>query len=53
MDCRFALVHFLDSNHLHAGQRQPVRFVEDEELAYVLMRYRQVTFLGFILSGLE
>ncbi|CDJ52653.1 ubiquinone biosynthesis protein COQ4, putative [Eimeria brunetti] len=41
-----ALMHFLDSNKLHAGHRQPVRFVEDEELAYVLTRYRQMTFLA-------
>ncbi|KAL8445557.1 hypothetical protein Emed_005515 [Eimeria media] len=38
----YALVRFLDSNALHAGHRQPVRFVEDEELAYVLTRYRQL-----------
>ncbi|KAL8273190.1 hypothetical protein Esti_002948 [Eimeria stiedai] len=38
----YALVRFLDSNALHAGHRQPVRFVENEELAYVLTRYRQL-----------
>ncbi|KAL8425934.1 hypothetical protein Efla_000911 [Eimeria flavescens] len=38
----YALAHFLDSNLLHAGHRQPVRLVEDEELAYVLTRYRQL-----------
>ncbi|CDJ61207.1 ubiquinone biosynthesis protein COQ4, putative [Eimeria maxima] len=38
----YKLMHFLDSNSLHAGHRQPVRFVEDEELAYVLTRYRQL-----------
>ena len=35
-------MRFLDTNLLHAGHRQPVRFVEDEELAYILTRYRQV-----------
>ena len=38
----YALMRFLDTNLLHAGHRQPVRFVEDEELAYILTRYRQV-----------
>ncbi|CDI76279.1 ubiquinone biosynthesis protein COQ4, putative [Eimeria acervulina] len=38
----YALMRFLDSNALHAGHRQPVRLVEDEELAYVLTRYRQL-----------
>ncbi|CDJ69490.1 ubiquinone biosynthesis protein COQ4, putative [Eimeria necatrix] len=47
-----ALVHFLDSNLLHAGRRQPVRFVEDEELAYVLTRYRQLHDLMHALFGL-
>ncbi|OEH76893.1 ubiquinone biosynthesis protein coq4 [Cyclospora cayetanensis] len=38
----YALMKFLDGNSLHAGHRQPVRFVEDEELAYILTRYRQL-----------
>lgn len=47
---RFALSRFWEENKLHAGQRQPVRFVQDEELAYVLTRYRQVSGPSFQVS---
>ncbi|PFH31119.1 coenzyme q (ubiquinone) biosynthesis protein coq4 protein [Besnoitia besnoiti] len=38
----WAYMQFMDGNELHAGARQPVRFVDDPELSYVLTRYRQL-----------
>lgn len=36
--------HFLKSHEFDPDARDQVRFIEDEELAYVMLRYRQVSF---------
>lgn len=46
---------FMDIHGFHASEREPVHFEEDEELAYVLTRYRQLhdlmhTMFGFGIS---
>ncbi|GCB83195.1 hypothetical protein scyTo_0023830, partial [Scyliorhinus torazame] len=35
-------VRFLDVNRVTPDSRMPVKFVDDEELAYVIQRYREV-----------
>ena len=47
-----ALGSFLASHDFAAEERTPVRFVVDEELAYVLTRYREVHDVWHVLSGL-
>jgi ubiquinone biosynthesis protein COQ4 len=47
-----ALGAFLLAHEFDAEERAPVRFVEDEELAYVLTRYREVHDMWHVLSGL-
>eukprot|EP00639_Heterosigma_akashiwo_P027247 CAMPEP_0194701634 /NCGR_PEP_ID=MMETSP0295-20121207/26350_1 /TAXON_ID=39354 /ORGANISM="Heterosigma akashiwo, Strain CCMP2393" /LENGTH=162 /DNA_ID=CAMNT_0039595957 /DNA_START=232 /DNA_END=717 /DNA_ORIENTATION=- len=43
---------FMDGNGFSPEGRAPVRFVDDAELAYVLLRYRQVHDLWHALFGL-
>ena len=43
---------FMDGHGFDADGRKPVRFVEDEELRYVMLRYRQVHDFWHVLVGL-
>ncbi|KAE8582165.1 hypothetical protein XENTR_v10019979 [Xenopus tropicalis] len=43
---------FLDVNHVTPDTRMPVKFVDDEELAYVAQRYREVHDLMHTLLGM-
>ncbi|KAG9470417.1 hypothetical protein GDO78_017824 [Eleutherodactylus coqui] len=45
-------VRFLDDNHVTPDTRMPVKFVDDEELAYVAQRYREVHDLLHTLLGM-
>ncbi|XP_063792315.1 ubiquinone biosynthesis protein COQ4 homolog, mitochondrial isoform X2 [Pseudophryne corroboree] len=45
-------VRFLDDNHVTPDTRMPVKFVDDEELAYVAQRYREVHDLMHTLLGM-
>ncbi|XP_074067149.1 ubiquinone biosynthesis protein COQ4 homolog, mitochondrial [Macrotis lagotis] len=44
--------HFLDVNRVSPDTRAPTRFVDDEELAYVIQRYREVHDLLHTLLGM-
>lgn len=43
---------FMDKHDFSADERSPVRFMTDEEAAYVLVRYRQVHDFWHVLAGL-
>ena len=43
---------FLERNGFDPEDRSPVRFVDDEELAYVMLRYRQTHDFAHVLCGL-
>lgn len=45
--------NFLDNNQVSPDTRTPVRFVDDEELAYVLLRYRHIHDYVHALLGLD
>ncbi|KAJ6654629.1 hypothetical protein lerEdw1_006782 [Lerista edwardsae] len=45
-------VRFLDVNRVSPDTRMPARFVDDEELAYVVQRYREVHDLMHTLLGM-
>ncbi|KAH0615576.1 hypothetical protein JD844_005017 [Phrynosoma platyrhinos] len=45
-------VRFLDDNRVSPDTRMPARFVDDEELAYVIQRYREVHDLMHTLLGM-
>ncbi len=47
-----AYADFMAMNGFNADERRPVTLVDDEELAYVLLRYRQVHDLWHTLFGL-
>ena len=47
-----AYASFMGHHDFDPDERQPVRFVEDEELAYVMLRYRQVHDFWHVLCGL-
>jgi len=47
-----AYATFLDSHGFSPDERDEVMFVDDEELAYVMLRYRQVHDLWHVLYGL-
>ncbi len=51
LGARFA--HFMSSNNLSSADRADVRFVDDEELAYVMKRYREVHDIWHVLLGFE
>ncbi|XP_044296051.1 ubiquinone biosynthesis protein COQ4 homolog, mitochondrial isoform X2 [Varanus komodoensis] len=46
-------VRFLDDNRVSPDTRMPVKFVDDEELAYVIQRYREVHDLMHTLLGMR
>ncbi|EDV27459.1 uncharacterized protein TRIADDRAFT_20604 [Trichoplax adhaerens] len=48
-----AYVQFLDTNEITPDSRMPVRFVDDEELAYVMTRYREIHDFVHTLLGLS
>lgn len=43
---------YMDKHGFDADKRPPVKFIEDEELAYVMLRYRQVHDFWHTLTGL-
>ncbi|XP_075690861.1 ubiquinone biosynthesis protein COQ4 homolog, mitochondrial isoform X2 [Rhinoderma darwinii] len=45
-------IRFLDVNHVTPDTRMPVKFVDDQELAYVAQRYREVHDLMHTLLGM-
>mmetsp|Transcript_9188 Transcript_9188/g.9258 ORF Transcript_9188/g.9258 Transcript_9188/m.9258 type:complete len:220 (+) Transcript_9188:54-713(+) len=45
-------IRYMDHNGFDADERPSVRFLEDEELAYVMLRYRQIHDFWHVLSGL-
>ncbi|XP_023149217.2 ubiquinone biosynthesis protein COQ4 homolog, mitochondrial isoform X2 [Amphiprion ocellaris] len=45
-------VRFLEDNHVTPDSRADVKFVDDEELAYVMLRYREVHDLMHTLLGM-
>ncbi|KAK2503832.1 hypothetical protein MC885_009997, partial [Smutsia gigantea] len=45
-------LHFLDANRISPDTRAPTRFVDDEELAYVIQRYREVHDMIHTLLGM-
>eukprot|EP00920_Eleutheroschizon_duboscqi_P019868 GHVT01047625.1.p1 GENE.GHVT01047625.1~~GHVT01047625.1.p1 ORF type:complete len:354 (-),score=26.44 GHVT01047625.1:1666-2727(-) len=47
-----AYVHFLDAYKFRPDEREPVHFVDDEELAYIMTRYRQLHDFLHVLYGL-
>ena len=47
-----AYADFMDSHGYKPSERVPARFVEDEELAYVVTRYREVHDFWHVLTGL-
>lgn len=46
-----AYADFMEQRGFQAGDRPPVRFVDDEELAYVATRYREVHDFWHVLFG--
>lgn len=48
----YAYSHFMTSRNFTPDSRQPVRFVDDPELAYVMTRYRECHDLWHVLIGL-
>ncbi|KAI8066356.1 ubiquinone biosynthesis protein Coq4 [Gongronella butleri] len=47
-----AYVHWLDEQGVTPDTREPVRFVDDDELAYVMKRYREIHDFFHTLTGL-
>mmetsp|Transcript_28287 Transcript_28287/g.45819 ORF Transcript_28287/g.45819 Transcript_28287/m.45819 type:complete len:230 (-) Transcript_28287:774-1463(-) len=47
-----AYADFMTGHHYSPDERPPVRFVEDEELAYVLQRYREAHDFWHVLLGM-
>ena len=47
-----AYAHFLQTHDFDPDERSPVQFVDDADLAFVMMRYRQVHDLWHVLYGL-
>lgn len=47
-----AYLHFLDVNRVSPDTRAPTRFVDDEELAYVIQRYREIHDMLHTLLGM-
>lgn len=47
----YSFVSFLDNNKITIDSREPVRYLDDPELAYVMLRYRQVHDFWHTLSG--
>jgi len=47
-----AYFEFMEGHGFSPDSRAPVRFVDDEELAYVILRYRQVHDFWHVLTGL-
>eukprot|EP01031_Cornospumella_fuschlensis_P042126 gene42126-51440_t len=45
-------VHYMDSHGFSADERSIVRFMDDPDLAYTMVRYRQVHDFWHVLSGL-
>jgi ubiquinone biosynthesis protein COQ4 len=43
----------MDSHSFSPDERSPVRFVDNAELAYIMLRYRQVHDLWHVMSGHE
>jgi ubiquinone biosynthesis protein COQ4 len=37
-----AYLRFMSDRHFHADDRPPVRFIDDPELAYIVLRAREV-----------
>ncbi|KAI9207572.1 ubiquinone biosynthesis protein Coq4 [Polychytrium aggregatum] len=48
-----AYTRFMDQYHFDPDERSPVKYVDDPELAYVILRYRQVHDFWHTLSGLD
>lgn len=46
------IINFMDAHSFDPFKRPQVRYIEDEELAYVMQRYRQVHDLWHVLAGL-
>ena len=42
---------FMESHNFKADERPPVRFVDDEELAYIMLRYRQLHDFWHVICG--
>jgi len=47
-----AYAAFMDSHGFDAAERPPVKYVDDPELAYVMLRYREVHDFLHVLTGL-
>ncbi len=47
-----AYVSFMDSHHFNPDERKAVAYVDDEELAYVMQRYRELHDFWHVLLGL-
>ncbi|KAK9877163.1 hypothetical protein WA026_016905 [Henosepilachna vigintioctopunctata] len=46
-------VDFLDKNNITPDSREPVRFIDDIELAYIIQRYREIHDLVHALLGMN
>jgi ubiquinone biosynthesis protein COQ4 len=46
-------IEFLKRHEIHPDERQPVRFIEDQELAYVMNRYRQIHDFTHCILGMK
>lgn len=46
-------VEFLDRNQITPDSRKPVYFIEDEDLAYVMTRYRQIHDFTHCILGMK
>jgi ubiquinone biosynthesis protein COQ4 len=48
-----AYMHFMDQQKISADARVPIQYIQDPELAYIMLRYRQVHDFWHVLYGLD
>jgi ubiquinone biosynthesis protein COQ4 len=46
-------MHFMDQQQISADARVPIQYIQDPELAYVMLRYRQVHDFWHVIYGLD
>jgi len=44
---------FMDNNSFVADERPPVKFILDEDLAYIMLRYRQIHDFWHVICGIS
>ena len=49
----FAYAHFMDTNQLSSDARDPVHYISNTELAYIMKRYRQIHDFVHVILGMS